>query len=104
MNAKLVELYVKRGRLRERIGTQRVQLAHELAPLGNALRTVDRARTLMHLAGLWIAANPGKVALVGVAVAVWRPRIVLRATRYSFVVWRNWGRWRDWLNIGLRAL
>ena len=104
MDAKLVELYVKRGRLRERIGVQRVQLAQELAPLGDALRTVDRARALLHQAGLWMAAHPGIVALAGVAVVTWRPRRVLRSARYGFVVWRNWSRWRDWLRMGLSVL
>lgn len=104
MDAKLVELYVKRGRLRERIGTQRVQLTLELAPLGNALRTVDRTRALLHQARLWMFANPGVVAAVGVALVIWRPRTVWRSARYGFGVWRNWSRWRGWLRVGLRVL
>lgn len=104
MDAKLVELYVQRGRLRERIGAQRIQLARELAPLGDALRTVDRMRALLHQARLWMAANPGVVAAAGVAIAIWRPRTLLRSARWGFFAWRNWSRWRDLLRAGLGAL
>ena len=104
MDARLVELYVERGRLRERISMQRGQLAHELAPLAEALHTVDRARALLNQVRLWMVANPGVVAAAAVTLVVWRPRAVLRTARWGFSVWRNWGRWRDWVRAGLRAL
>ncbi len=104
MDPRLVELYVERGRLRERIGVQRVQLAHTLAPVGKALHTVDRTRVLVQRAQQWIMANPGVVAAVAVAVVVWRPRSILRSVRWGFSIWRSWGRWRDWARIALRAL
>mgnify|MGYP000234513830 CR=1 FL=1 len=103
MDARLVELYIERGRLRERIGAQRAQLAQELKPLGEALDAVDRARALLHRAGLWMVANPGIVAAVGVAVLVWRPRAVLRTAGKGLYVWRNWKQWRDWVRVGLRV-
>ena len=104
MDAKLVELYVQRGRLRERIAAQRGQLARELAPLHDALDKVDRTRALLHYARQWIFANPGIVAAVGVALVIWRPRTLLRTARLGFFAWRNWRRWRDLLQIGLTAL
>lgn len=104
MDAKLVDLYVQRGRLRERIGAQRVKLTQELAPLGDALRTVDRARALLHQTRQWMTANPGVVAAAGVALVIWRPRTLLRYARWGFFAWRNWSRWRDWLRVGLSAL
>lgn len=104
MDPRLVELYVERGRLRERIGVQRGQLAVTLAPLGAALHTVDRARALMHKAQLWIMANPGVLAAAAVAVVVWRPRRILRTVLWGFSVWRSLGRWRNWMRIGMRAL
>jgi hypothetical protein len=104
MDARLVELYVERGRLRERIGSQRAQLAGTLAPLSQALHSVDRTRARMHRLQLWMAANPGIVAAVAVAVVVARPRLVVRSARWGFSVWRNWGRWRDWLRMGMRVL
>lgn len=104
MDPHLVELYVERGRLRERIGVQRVQLANTLAPVSKALHTVDRTRNLMHQGRLWLMANPGVIAAAAVAVVVWRPRRILRTVLWGFSVWRGWGRWREWARIGLRAL
>ena len=102
MDTRLVELYVKRGQLRERIRVQREQLPHVLAPLAKALYTVDRARALLQQARLWMLNNPGIVAAVAVAVLVWRPRAVMRTLGRGLSVWRNWGRWRGWLLAGLK--
>nr|WP_295781089.1 YqjK family protein [Rhodoferax sp.] len=104
MDAKLVELYVQRGRLHERIVAQRAQLARELVPLHDALDKVDRARALLHLVRVWMMAHPGVVAVAGVTLAIWRPRTLLRSARWGFFAWRNWRRWRDLLHIGLSAL
>ena len=103
MDKRLVELYVQRGRLRQRIGVERGQFAQELAPLGQALQTVDRARTLLHRTGQWMAANPGIVAAAAIVVVVWKPRAVLRSARWGFAIWRNWAQWREWARIGLRT-
>lgn len=103
MDTRLVELYVQRGRLRERIGKERGQFAHELAPLGEALHTMDRARALLDRVGLWIIAHPGAVAATAVALVVLKPRAVFRSARWGFAIWRNWAYWRDWVRIGLKA-
>ena len=104
MDAKLVELYVQRGRLHERIVAQRVQLARELVPMHEVLDRVDRARALIQQLRLWMIANPGLVAVAGVALVIWRPRSLMRAARWGFFAWRTWSRWRDWLRVGLSAL
>ncbi|MES2582590.1 MAG: YqjK family protein [Pseudomonadota bacterium] len=103
MDARLVELYVERGRLRERISVQRGQLVRELEPLRNALDGVDRTRALLHQARQWVLSNPGIVATVAVAVVVWRPRAVLRTVVRGFSVWRSLGHWRNWIRVGLRV-
>lgn len=103
MDARLVELYVERGRLRERISMQRGQLARELAPVGEALHTMDRARDAVHRASLWMAAHPGVLVAAGVAMVVWKPRAVLRTARWGFSMWRNWAQWRGWVRAGLKA-
>ena len=104
MDKRLVELYVQRGALRERIRVERSQFARELAPLGEALHRVDRARALLHRAGLWMVAHPGIVAAAAVVAVVWKPRTVLRSARWGFGLWRNWAQWREWARIGLRSL
>ena len=103
MDARLVELYVERGRLRERISVQRGELARELAPLAHTLDTVDRARALLHRVSQWMLAHPGVVAAVGVAVVLWKPRTVWRTARWGLLAWRNWAKWRTWVHIGLRV-
>lgn len=100
MDDRLIELYVQRGRLRERIGVQRVHLARELAPLVSALHLVDRSRTVLHSARQWLTAYPAVVSVLVVAVLVWRPRAVFRSLRWSFSAWRAWNRLRRWMHAG----
>ncbi len=100
MDDRLIELYVQRGRLRERIGVQRTQLARELAPLGGALQLVDRSRAVLLQARQWLTAHPGAVSVVVVALLVWRPRAVFRSLRWGYSAWRSWTRLREWMHTG----
>ena len=94
MDERLIELYVRRGRLRERIGTQRQLIARELAPLAKAMGVADQGVAWLHRARAYVQAHPGVVAAVVVAVVVWRPRWVLRSLRWGFVGWQGWRAWR----------
>lgn len=104
METRLVELYVERGRLRERIRMQRGELARELAPVAATLHSMDSARAWLHRAGQWMAAHPGVVVAAAVAVVVWKPRAVLRTGRWALSAWRNWAHWRSWIRAGLKVL
>jgi hypothetical protein len=104
MDPRLIELYVQRGRLRERIGSQRSQVARDLAPLGRALAGVDRARAGWHQAKRWVVAHPVGVTAGMVALLVWQPRRVFRAVRWGYVSWRQWARVRQWLSDGIKTL
>ena len=95
MDERLIELYVQRGRLRERIGAQREQVARELAPVASALSLADQGLAWFQRAKSYVFAHPGVAAAVLVAVAVWRPRWLLRSLRWGFVAWRGWRSWRD---------
>jgi hypothetical protein len=103
MDDRLIELYVQRGRLRERIAVQRGQLARDLAPLGSALQTVDRARALVRQAQVWLSTHPAVVTAVVVALVVWRPRAVFRALRWGYAAWRRWAGLRRWAAAGYKA-
>lgn len=103
MNERLIELYVQRGRLRERIGVQRGQLARELAPLSSALQLLDRAAIVARQAQLWLAAHPLVVTAVVVALVVWRPRSVWRTMRWGYSTWRSWARVRAWFGASSHA-
>jgi len=104
MDQRLIDLYVQRGRLRERIGVQRGELAQALAPVGSALQAVDRGALLLRQARAWAAAHPTLVTAVIVAVSIWQPRAVWRVARRGFSLWRNWSRIREWALLGMRAL
>lgn len=95
MDDRLIELYVQRGRLRERIGAQRELVARELAPLATALGLADQGMAWFHRAKAYVMAHPAVVSAVVVAVLVWRPRWLFRAVRWGFVGWRGWRAWRD---------
>ena len=103
MDDRLIELYIQRGRLRERIGAQRGQLAQELVPMCTALHTVDRARTLLQETRVWLFNHPAIVTVAVVALVVWRPGTVFRSLRWGFSAWRKWTRWREWIQAGSRA-
>lgn len=103
MDERLIELYVQRGRLRERIGVQRGQLARELAPLSSRLQLLDHAAIVLRQAQLWLATHPMLVTAVAVAVVVWRPRSVWRTVRWGYSTWRNWARMRTWFGASSRA-
>ena len=100
MDDRLIELYVQRGRLRERISVQRTQLARELAPLGGALQLIDRSRAVLHQSGQWLKTHPAVLGALVVAVLVWRPHVVFRSLRWGYSAWRSWNRLREWLHAG----
>ena len=99
MDARLIELYVQRGRLRERIRVQRGLLARELVPLSGALQTVDRAHAQVRLAQAWLVTHPAIVTAALVALLVWRPRSVLSAARWGYTAWRSWARLKQWFGL-----
>lgn len=100
MDDRLIELYVQRGRLRERISGQRAQLARELSPLVGTLQLVDRGRAVLQEARHWMSTHPGVVSVLLVAALVWRPRTVFRSLRWGYSAWRTWLRMRGWMRAG----
>jgi YqjK-like protein len=86
-------LALRREHLVQRAQQQRVQLAHSLEPALRATRWLDRG------AALWRTARgrPG-LALAGalvpaVALAVWKPRGLLRALSVALALWRIKNAW-----------
>ena len=53
MDDRLIELYVQRGRLRERIQAQRAQVAQALVPVRTTLDRTDQVRALARQAQAW---------------------------------------------------
>ena len=83
MNRHLDELLLRRGRLIERIASQREVLQHELVPVGHALGKVDTAVAAVHSAAATVRRHP-VMASAAVAVLFWaKGKSLLVITSYS---------------------
>ncbi len=94
MNRRRSELQLQRGRLLERIATQRVALDGAMQPLRVALYRTDCVLAQVRAGLECIKRHP---AIAGLAVAVllaFRVRRVLRLARKSFLLWQMWQTWR----------
>jgi len=90
MQKKLIELHQQRGRLLERIASQRQVLLQQMAPLQAALDVSDRTTRLVQDAKVFVQNHLLGVALTIAAIVVFRPRTVLRWTRRGLFAWRTW--------------
>jgi glutathione S-transferase len=99
MDERQIELYVQRGRLRERIRVQRGEMAHELAPISGALLAIDRTHAQLRKAQAWLAAHPSIVTAAVVALLVWRPRAIFTAARWGYSAWSSRARLKQWLGL-----
>ena len=90
MQKKLIELHQQRGRLLERIASQRQVLLQQMAPLQAALDVSDRTTRLVQDAKAFVQNHLLGVALTIAAIVVFRPRTVLRWTRRGLFAWRTW--------------
>jgi hypothetical protein len=90
VNQELIDLAVERGRLLERISSQRQSLAQQLLPLGEAMATADRVVAGARQCGDYFKRHPEWVA-TGVAVLViLRPSRIWRWSSRAFLAWRTW--------------
>ncbi|MBE2258991.1 MAG: YqjK-like family protein [Candidatus Accumulibacter sp.] len=90
MNQELIDLAVERGRLLERISSQRERLGRDLQPVGEALQTADRAVATIRKGTTYVKQHP-EVVTVGVALlVVVQPRRVWRWSKRAFFAWRSW--------------
>lgn len=96
MDDRLIELYVQRGRLQERVRQQRGQVAQALAPIRTTLERTDQARALARQAHAWALAHPALVATAAVTLLVWRPRAMFGVLRWGYTLWQQWQRLRAW--------
>jgi uncharacterized membrane-anchored protein len=99
MDERQIELYVQRGRLRERIRVQRGEMARELAPISGALQAVDHTHAQLRKAQVWLLAHPAIVTAAAVTLLIWRPRTVVSAARWVYSVWSSWARLKQWFRL-----
>lgn len=90
MKQEQIDLAVERGRLLERISSQRQLLTQQLQPLGEAMGTADRVVAGARRCGDYLKRHPELVA-TGVAVLViLRPSRVWRWSSRALLAWRTW--------------
>lgn len=90
MNDRLIDVGVRRGRLLERIASQRAAIGKDLVPVRDALRAGDRAVGVLRSGVNAVRRHPALV-VAGVALFVaLKPRRLWRWGRRAFVVWRSW--------------
>ncbi len=90
MNRKLEEVLLQRGRLQERITTQRYFLRREIIPVRDALANVDRGIARIRAVGQYLKRHPALVAVGVATLLVVRARRVFRWAKRGFFVWQSW--------------
>lgn len=90
MQKLLVELHLQRGRLLERIGTQRSALAQQLAPLQNTFALPQRLAAAAQQGREYVRAHPLVMTAAIAALVVLRPGQVLRWSQRGLLAWKAW--------------
>ncbi len=90
MNQQLIDVAVQRGRLLERISNQRQLLGQEVQPLGDTLRSADRAISTLRNGSDYVKQHPEVVTVAVAVLVVLQPRRVWRWTKRGFFAWRTW--------------
>lgn len=99
MNSRTNELLLQRGRLLERITTQRYVLRQELVPLCTALGGVDRGIARINSVGRYLKSHPS-LAILGVsALFFMKSNRLLRWAKRGFFVWQSWRALRERLSM-----
>ena len=104
MNRRLIELHLRRGRLLERIASQRADLTRAAQPVSVALQKSDRVISRVRNISDYIKQHPAFAVLgVGVLFAIKSERAWTWAKR-GFLAWRTWTAVRERvLMFGARA-
>ena len=90
MNRPLDDLLLRRGRLIERIASQRETLRHDFVPVSQALGKVDTVVAGVHSAAARIRQHP-VMASAAVAVLFWaKGKSLLRWGGKAFSLWQSW--------------
>ena len=104
MNHQLTELHVRRGRLLERIATQRAMLSYDAVPVSISLDKVDRVLARVQSATNYVKQHPGIAGLALAILLALRTKRVWRWSRRAFIAWRTLRAFSDRLaGLGLRA-
>lgn len=101
MNRRLNDLHLQRGRLLERITTQRILLNNAMPPVQHALHTTDRVLACAQAGMAYIKRHPAIVTLAVATLFIFRIKRIVHLARKGFLLWKTWQALRNRL-IGLR--
>lgn len=102
MQNRQIELALKKGRLQERIASQRAILAAQAAPIVAAVEATDQAMAVGRAGIDYVKRHPGQVGAVIAALAIMRPKRAWQWGRRAFVAWGLWTKVRSRLEgVGL---
>ena len=101
MSKSLLDLQLERGRLLERIASQRVTLQVQFAPLQKASALGDRVFAVLRNAVQYVRDRPVAALLAVSVLVLLRPRGALRWVQRGLLVWRSWRAVRALLPQGL---
>ena len=95
MSHRLDELLLQRGRLLERITTQRYVLRHEVTPVYEALGAVDRGIARVNSVGRYIKSHPSLAIVAVAALFFMKSGRVLQWAKRGFFIWQSWRALRE---------
>lgn len=95
MPSRQIELAVQRGRLQERIASQRAVLAAQAVPIAEALAGIDRAIAAGRSGVAYVKRHPGQAGAAVALLAALRPRRVWRWGQRALVGWSLWRKLRS---------
>lgn len=90
MDERLVELQRERGRLIERIASQRLTLASQLGPFRKVAAAGDRAASLLQGLVRYLKDRPLPVLVLAAALVLSRPKVAWRWAQRGVWLWRSW--------------
>lgn len=90
MNHRLDDLLLQRGRLIERIASQREALRHDFVPVATALGKVDSAVAGVHSLIDTIRRHAVLTSVVVGTLLIFKGKAVLRWVGRGFSLWKTW--------------
>lgn len=95
MDKRLAELHHTQAQLIERISSQRVVLANQLAPLQKIAAAGSRAVGLLQGLTLYFRNRPLLVLVAAAALVLLKPKRAWRWAKRGWLVWRTLRTWRS---------
>jgi len=103
MNPQLIDIGIRRGRLLERIASQRSALVRQMEPVHSVLNVADRGLAGLRSGTAYVKRHPGLAVAAFAVLAIAKPRRAWRWARRGFIAWRTWSALREqFAAFGLR--